>query len=107
MPARFDGPPERGIGTIDAVPRHPGTGHTGGEGPFQHLAPELRLGRKGHRLRNARRTPPRRIMRPALRQVEGAIDQGVTMPAGIAEKHADLAVLDAPGRAGILTLHAN
>ena len=28
------------------------------------------------------------------------------MAAGIAEKHADLAVLDAPRRAGVLTMHA-
>ncbi len=29
------------------------------------------------------------------------------MPSGIAEKDADLAVLDAPGRAGVLALHTD
>ena len=45
-------------------------------------------------------------MGPGLRQVERAVDQRPTMAAGVAEENADLAVLDAPRRAGILAVDA-
>src|SRR5215218_11071281 len=43
---------------------------------------------------------------PAPGQVERAVDESLTMAAGVGQEHADLAVLDAPGRARILTMHA-
>jgi len=44
------------------------------------------------------------IYSPLLRNVEFAVHQCRAFVTAIAEKHADLAVLDASGRAGILAL---
>jgi hypothetical protein len=41
-----------------------------------------------------------------LRQIKRPVDQRLPMPAGIAEKHPDLAILDASCRSGVLALHS-
>ena len=46
-----------------------------------------------------------RILGPAARQIQGAVNQGVPTPGGVGEVHRDLGVLDAPGGAGVLALH--
>lgn len=42
---------------------------------------------------------------PDLGQVEGPVHQGVALAGGVSQVDRDLAVLDPPGRAGVLTLH--
>src|SRR5208283_5116161 len=69
------------------------------------LPRQLRLGGKRHSLRNSCLTATLWILRPLLRNVEFAVHQCRTLFTPIAEKHAHLAVLDAPSRAAILTLH--
>src|SRR3712207_93339 len=51
------------------------------------------------------RGAPGRVAGPALGQVEGAVDQRLPVATGVAEEHADLAVLDAARRAAVLPLH--
>src|SRR3954453_5409046 len=46
------------------------------------------------------------IIRPGLGQGEGAIDESMSMAAGIGEEHANLTILDAPSRAGGLAVDA-
>src|SRR4051812_5884981 len=65
--------------------------------------------------RHPGRGPPGRGIGPGLGQIQGAVDQRVTVPAGITEKHSDLAILDASPtgsspaaegpRPGVLPLH--
>ena len=57
-------------------------------------------------LRHARFRAARSIEGPGLGQVELAIDQRMPVAAGISEKHADLAVLDAPCSTAVLARHA-
>ena len=40
-----------------------------------------------------------------LRQIQGAVDQGVPARGGVGQIHRDLGVLDPPGGAGVLALH--
>src|SRR3954453_1941392 len=104
-PAFLDRAAQRVIGPIHAVAAHPPARHPGRKGAGQHLPPELGLGGEDRPRRPPGRMPPGRIIGPDLGQIQGAVDQGVAMPAGIAEKHPDLAILDAPRRARVLPLH--
>ena len=47
------------------------------------------------------------MLGPRPRQIQGAINQGVSAPCRVGQVHRDLGVLDAPGGAGVLTLHAD
>ena len=78
----------------------------GQERALQHRSPNLGLGCERDLVRNAGFSAARGIIRPGLGQVEGPIDESMPMAAGIGEKDTNLAVLDAPGRAGLLTRHA-
>jgi hypothetical protein len=75
-----------------------------GKGALQHRPPDLGLGGERHIVRNAGSSAARAIIRPGLGQVEGPIDESMPMAAGIAEEHANLAVLDAPRRTGVLAV---
>src|SRR3954454_16035161 len=76
----------------------------GQERALQHRSPDLGLGGERHIVRNAGVSAARAIIGPGLRQVESAVDQRPTMAAGVAKENADLAVLDAPRRAGVLAV---
>jgi hypothetical protein len=65
---------------------------------------QLRLGGKLDSLRNCCLTATLWILSPLLRKVEFAIHQCRAFGRAIAEKYADLAVLDAPRRAAVLAL---
>src|SRR4051795_11064456 len=104
--ARLDRAPQGAVGAVDAVPRHPRARHARVQRPLQHRRPELRLRGEGDLLRHAGPGAAARVARPALRQVERAVDQGVALEAGVAEEDADLAVLDPARGAGVLPLHA-
>src|SRR4051795_1904261 len=105
--ARLDPAPQGAVGAVDAVPRHPRARHAGVQRPLQHRRPELRLGGERDRRRHASPRSPRRIARPALGQVEGAVDQRPAVAAGVTQEDADLAILDAARGAAVLPLHAD
>ena len=46
-----------------------------------------------------------RVLGPASRHVQGAVDEGVSAWGGVGQIHRDLGVLDAAGGAGVLALH--
>ena len=104
--ARLDPPPQGAVGPVHAVARHPRARHASVQRPLQHRRAELGLGDEGDPSRHAGPGAAARVARPALRQVERAVDQRPPVPARVAEEDADLAVLDAARRAGILPLHA-
>ena len=91
--------------SVDAVAGDPGEGHARGRGAVRHRQPEPRLGREGEPLRDARRGAAGRVAGPAPGQVEGAVDQRPAVAAGVAQEHADPAVLDAARRAAVPPLH--
>ena len=91
------------IGAIDAVAGHPAHG-TPARAPAPASPARVGLGREDHLSRHPA-SARRRHHRPQLGQIQGPVDQRPTVPAGIAEEHPDLAVLDPPRRAGILPLH--
>ena len=53
-----------------------------------------------------RRFQAPRIVRPALRQIERAVHEGMAVPRHIGREHADLTVRDLSGRTGVLSRHA-
>src|ERR1035437_3763034 len=73
--------------------------------PPDHAPRQLRLGGKLHRLRNPGLPAAFSILSPLLRNVKLPVHQRRAFVRAIAKKYADLAVLDAPRRAAILTLH--
>src|SRR5271165_6841660 len=72
---------------------------------LDHAPRQLRLGGKLDRLRNPGLPAAFSILSPLLRKVKFPVHQCRALVRAIAEKYADLAVLDAPRRAAILTLH--
>ena len=94
------------VGPIHAVARNPGKRQARRAGALQHGKAERRLGGKPHRVRHMGRPATGAIVRPGLGQVQRPVDQRVAVASGIAQKHPDLRVLDPPGRAGVLPLHA-
>jgi hypothetical protein len=97
--------PDDMVGAIDAVSGDPGKRNTGLARPLQHRQAELGLGGEDNLRGDARRAPAVFVLGPGGGQVERAVDQRLTVAAGIAEEHADLAVLDPPGSAAVLPLH--
>src|SRR3954449_7397985 len=104
--ARLDPPPQGAVGPVHAVGRHPRARHASVQRPLQHRRAELGLGGEGDPSRHAGPGAAARVARPALGQVEGAVDQRPPVPARVAEEDPDLAVLDAARRAAVLPLHA-
>src|SRR3954470_14061774 len=97
--------PDGMVGTIDTVTGAPGKRDTGLARPLQHGQAELGLGGEGNLGRNARLTPAVVVLGPVGGQVERAVDQRLAVAAGIAQEHADLAVLDPTGGAAVLPCH--
>ena len=93
---------------IDAVGGDEGERNSGRDGALDHGARQRRLGRKAARgavddlLRHMRLGHARRIVRPALGQIQFAVDERVTARRDIAGEDADLAVGDLARRARIL-----
>lgn len=90
------------VRTIERVGQNIGTGNAGVEGGRDQVTGDLRLGHETLAVRNCGCGATHVVLRPVVRQIQPPIDQRVAEAAGIAEEHADLAVLDAPRRAGIL-----
>jgi hypothetical protein len=86
--------------TGDPLSVHPGVQSTG-----DHLPGQFRLGREHQLLGHPGSPSPVGVGGPDLREVELPVDEGMPGIGGISQKHRDLAVLDSPGRAGVLALH--
>src|ERR1017187_9609375 len=94
-------PAQLAVVAVDLIGRHPAAGCARIECAFDHLPCQLRLGGKFDSLRNCCLTATLWILSPLLRKVEFAVHQGRAFGRAIAEKYADLAVLDAPRRAAV------
>jgi hypothetical protein len=70
-----------------------------------HPGRKLRLRGKADTWRMCRFEAPR-IIRPALRQIERAVHEGMTVARHIGREYPDLAIRDLPGRTGVLSRHS-
>ena len=98
--------PQPAIAAIDRIGGHPGDRHPGVQGPLQHPAGQLRLGVELDLVRDPGLAAAPPVVGPALGQVQLPVHQRMPVAAGVGQEHADLAVLDPPGRARILALDA-
>jgi hypothetical protein len=100
----FQEAPQTPVAAVDRVAHDPGTRHLCFEDTLEHSAGQFGLGRKANRVGNSSLQATSFIRGPLLRQIEFAVDESTALLARIAKKHADLAVLDAAGRAAVLAL---
>src|ERR1700680_3503073 len=77
---------------IDAIGRNPTERHASRKSALDHLGRKLRLGRKAEVARHICSLQRSRIIGPALRQIERAIDEGMAMTRHVGSKNTDLAV---------------
>ena len=90
---------------IDAIGRNPAERHASRKGALDHLGRKLRLGRKADVARHVCGLQASRIVGPALRQIQRAIDEGMAMTRHIGSKNTDLAVRNFARRSSILPRH--
>ena len=86
---------------IHAIPRDPSGGHTGGAGARQPLASQWRCGGTGAVLRDPGRLAAVSVVGPLVGPIALTIQQGMAQRTGIAQPHADLAVLHLARRAPV------
>ena len=98
-------PAQFAIVAVHLVGSHPAAGCARIQCPPDHAPRQLRLSGKLDRLSNPGLPAAFSVLSPLLRKVKFPVHQRRALIAGITEKHANLAVLDAPSRAAILTLH--
>src|SRR3984893_18803925 len=91
------------VAAVDRVAQDPRTGNARLQRRLDHCGADLRLGGEPHIVGNARPRPTLGSLGPIFRQIQTRIDQGVSFRTRIAEKNADLTVLDPSGRAAVLT----
>jgi hypothetical protein len=99
--------PQPGVGAVDLVAGHPRRRDRGVQRAADHGRGQLGLGRKPDLVGDAGRPQARRIINPALGQVQLPVDHGMAGAAGIHHVDGDLGVLDPAGGAGVLALHPN
>ncbi len=80
---------------VHAVGRNPPERHAGRGGPRHHGLRDLRLGRERSFSRHMRLDQSIPVSRSALRQVQGAVDEGVAVARNVVGDDADLAVGEA------------
>lgn len=90
------------VAPIDLVAGDPGHGQPAGQGAEHQGLGQLRLGGEAHAWRDVGLGPPRRVVRPVARQVEGAVIQGLAERANVGQEDAHLAVLQLAGDAAVL-----
>jgi len=100
----FDPTPQRRVVAVDLVARYPVRSGTGLKRTFDHAPSQFRLGGELGRLRNLRSAKASGVGHPILGKVKLTVDQRRSQAAGVAEKHAHLAVLDATGGTRVLAL---
>src|SRR3954471_19016098 len=87
---------------VDLIPRYPGRGHRRRKGARQHRLGHLALGSEANLQGDVRSLPARPVLSPDFGEIEGAIQKGLPVPAGVAQKDPDLTILDPASRTGIL-----
>src|SRR4029453_9800700 len=102
LAARFEHPPQPGVGAIQRVGQHPRAGRSGVQGGSDQVASGLRLGGERDRFRHLHAATPCRIAGPDLGEIKLPVNQRLAERARIGEEDANLTVLDPSGRARIL-----
>src|SRR4029453_15605346 len=97
--------PQGRVAAVGLVRGHPRGWDAGVQGTLQHDLGELRLGPKPNPLGDLGGPAARRILGPALGQVQLPVDHRPPLGAGVGQEDAELAVVDLAGRAGVLALH--
>jgi len=92
---------------VKLVTGHPRCGHPGHHRICDHVQGQFGLGRELHIGRDAGGRAPGPVTGPGARQVDPPAGQRAPGWGGVAEEHADLGVLDPPGGAAVLALHAH
>src|SRR5215475_11184464 len=87
---------------IDAIGRNPAERHASRKGALDHLDRKLRLGRKADVARHICSLQASQIVRPALRQIERPIDEGMAVTRHVGSKNTDLTVRNFALRTSIL-----
>jgi hypothetical protein len=96
---------QAGVAAVDLIGGHPPRWGVRVQGARQHLLGQLRLGRKADTLGHVCLGTTSGVGGPLLGQVQLPVHQRPPLGAGVGQEDADLAVLDPPGGAGVLTLH--
>ena len=96
---------QRPVIPVGLVGGHPGERHPRADGPLDHQAGQLRLGRERRVSGNPGRLAAARVTGPGLRQVQRPVNQRVPARGSIAKVDRDLGVLDPARGAGVLPLH--
>ena len=94
------------VAAIDRIGHHPGDGDRSLPEALHHLNRQFRFGLEAHRLRDACSLTPIMILDPVERQIEFAVNEGMSLGRDVGEKDADLTVLDLSGRPAVLHLDA-
>jgi hypothetical protein len=77
-----------------------------GEQPLQHVLGQLRLGGELDLFADPGLSAPVAILGPGGRQVQPPVDQRSPARRDLGQEHSQLAILDPPGGAGVLSLYA-
>src|SRR3954454_5733546 len=101
----FEPPAEPPIPAVDGIPGDPLGRHAGVERPLQHRARQLWLRLELYGGRHRRFLTAGLIRGPLPREVQLAIEKRAARSARVRQEHANLAVLQAPGRPTILPLY--
>src|SRR4029434_6209893 len=87
---------------IHGVRGHPAERYAGRKRPLDHRQRKPRLGAEGVSGRDMSARHAGRVAGPGLWQVEGAVDEGMSVPGHIGREHPDLAVRDLTSGARVL-----
>lgn len=103
LPVLQRGPQVR-VAPIDLVAGHPGHEDVGIQGAADHTGGECGFRGEAHSLGYPGGLAAGRVPGPGARNIQFPVDRRVTARGGVGEVDGDLAVLDASGGAGVLTL---
>jgi hypothetical protein len=99
--------PQAGVVTVGFIGGEPAKHRPGVAGPGKHAGGQFGFCRELHLLADPGLTTPIAVSGPGHRQIQFTVDQRPTFARRVGQKHAELAILDSPGRAGVLALHAS
>ncbi len=106
LTASVQAPEKVGLAAVSLVEGHPVEVEAMADGVVVQLQGDPPLGAVGHRVGDARLATAWTVVRPALGQVQLAVDQAVEAVAGVAQVDRDQAVLRLAPRSAPLALHA-
>jgi hypothetical protein len=93
-----------GVGAVDLVAGHPSHRDPGVQRANDHRLRQGGLGRKPDLVGDTGGLQARRVVQPALGQVQLPVDHRVPRIGGVHQVHGDLGILDPAGGAGVLAL---